>query len=437
MPKPSTKPRECADQLSLLDRVALSLLFVFLLSEVLGGAIRYYAAELGLAWVSYLPHLALAMAIVPMFFVYLVSRGLTSTYLTVSVLFGVGTVYGIFNLGNSSQVEFGLWVFVGFLYGIVVLPSIIRVWGRLTPYAALLWAVAVTGVIINFFHSWPWVGFEYQIGATWIEASRLWWTGGIIFERLAGFSRASTEAAIQILVLALFLRRGLSKVWWIPMWILSGTAIVLTTHKTAIGIFALFSLLEIFCRGAFRPLWRVLPILFLCCDILLPFSTLFVRTGWLGSGGDGIWTLLISSSAERIEAGWPDWIAMIFTRGNLYLGRGLGGIGTAQIYFEPGRYSPADNVAVYLYGSFGILGLGLLCLYAVRVTRARIDGPIGHFFFFCACFVLLEGMTANVVEGSFAAMAFGASLRYFGERRTQSPWPMAAHARTPALLGMS
>ena len=403
--------------LRIFDRAALAALFFSLLTEVLGGAIRYYAVQSGFSWLPYLPHALLATLLIPMLFAYLVSEGVTSTYLAILLLFGVATIYGIFNLGDANQVAFGLWVSVNFLYGIVVMPAIIRVWPRLTPYAFLLWMVAVTGVFINFFYSWPWIGFEYQVGATSIEASRFWRTGGLIFDRLPGFSRTSYDAAVQILVLALFLMWSLGKAWRFPIWIVSGAAIVLTTHKSAIVVFALFSVLLLSYRGSARPWWRLLPAILGSFDFLLPFSMLFVKLDWFESvgSGAGLGPLVLASFAERLELTWPDWLRMIVERGNPLLGRGLGGIGAAQMYFEP-TFSAADNIAVYLYGTFGVLGLVLLWVYVMRTRHMRLGGPIEHFFFFCACMVMLEGVTVNVLEtGSFMAIAFGASFRYLQE----------------------
>ena len=197
----------------ILDHAVLALLFFFLLTEVFGGAIRYYAVQYGFPWLPYLPHLLLALAVVPMFFIYLLSEGVTSTYLTLLILFSIGTAYGIYNLNSASQVEFGFWVFVAFLYGVVVVPAVVRGWRSLTPFVLLVWMTAVAGVLINVFHSWPWIGLEYQIGSTVMKASRLWWTGGVGFDRLPGFSRASFDAATQILILGLFLVETAKRKW--------------------------------------------------------------------------------------------------------------------------------------------------------------------------------------------------------------------------------
>jgi hypothetical protein len=433
--KKTLRTRQVAE-LPLWDRVALALLFIYVLSDVMGGAARYYSVHFGAPWLPYLPTLALLLALAPMFFAYAVTEGISSTYLTVLVLFGVAATFGVFNLGNASQVEFGFWTLVPFLYGIVVLPSIMRGWRRLIPYAVLLWTLAVAGVLINFFHSWPWIGFEYQVGAASIHASRFWNTGGLNFLRLPGFSEASFFVAPQILLLAVFLRETLPRRWRIPMWALSGLAILLTTSKTAIITFILFSALWILFRGAIRPSWRLIPMAAACLDIALPFSMLLVKIEWLTTAHSKIWSLLIVSFVARMELGWPDWIRMAVRHGNWILGRGLGGIGPAQAHFEPWLFSPSDNMAVFVFASFGLLGLVWMLHYGWKASRLPIDGPMGRFFFLTACVVLLGGVTLSVMDATALGLAFGVSLRYIQEQtekvRSRAP---ARHRQRLGPLG--
>lgn len=414
----SKKPNSA--DLPLFDRAALTLLFLFVLTDVLSGAIRYYAVQLHLAWLPYLPHLLLAASLLPLFFVYLVSEGVNQTFLTVLVLFGSALLYGTLNLNSAIQVEFGLWIFVPFLYGIVALPAIIRGWRKMIPYALALWALAVLGVLINLFYSWPWVGFEYQVGATSIEASRLWTTAGIHFTRLPGFSGASFSAGLQLLISSVFLSGILRRKWWIPVWVLSGVAIVLTTSKTPLLIFILFSITRVFRKIPRRKFWRYVPLALACFDILLPFSMLLFRADWLDSALPPLWNTLILSVFDRFQL-WPEWLHMIVMHGSLSLGRGMGGIGAAQQYFEPALYSPGDNIAVYIYGTFGALGIIFLLVYGWGAARIRVNGQIGRFFFLCTCLVLLEGATVNIVEGGFLAMVFGASFRYLQDFKMAIP----------------
>lgn len=435
------KKRKQAD-LPLFDRLVLVFLLLFLFSDVMGGAIRYFAIGFGLPWLPYFPQIFLALALLPMFFVYMTSEAVTPTLFTVFALFAISATFGLFNLANSGQVEFGLWVLVPFLFGIVALPSLIRGWNRLTPYAVFLWALAVAGVLLNFFYSWPWIGLQYQIGATTVIASRAWQVGSLHIARLPGFSEASYFVAPQILLLALFLREMLPK-WRITMWVVSGVALVLTTSKTPLVIFILFSILWPFSRGAVRRSWRWIPLAAATLDILLPFSMLLVRRDWLAYIHSKFWAAAAASLFERMQEGWPAWIRMVVAHGNLFLGRGLGGIGTAQQHFEPALFSPADNMAVYLYATFGVLGLLLLLYYGRKATGGPTNSPIGRFFFLTACALTLAGLTTTVMDGTIAGIAFGASLRYLQEgpillrRRAPEPRTRPANAKATADSSMA
>jgi hypothetical protein len=418
-----------AVELPLLDRVALVLLFLFLLTEVLNGAIRYYSAQLGLPWLPYVPHMLLFLTLFPMVFSYVVTEGVNSTYLGVVLLFSVGATVGVFNLGSASQVEFGFWVLAGLLYGIVALPAILRGWQKLIPYMFVLWVLAVVGVLINAFYTWPWIGFEYQVGATQIQASKLWQTYGVNIARLPGFSTGSYFAAAQILILALFLRQTQRRYVWLLAWFLSGVAIVLTTSKTDIGIYLFFSVLFLFSRGSIPRSWRKIPILAAGLGVFLPFIMLFVRLDFAWSTESPTMSLLVWSFTDRLQVTWPEYIRTIVLRGSALFGRGLGGIGTAQQRFEPALYMPADSVAVYLYGTFGVLGVIMLLVYGWRLAHQRVDTAAGRFFFLCGCTVLLAGVTTSALEGGLTGVVFGASLCYLQGRTVSASDGAMGHQR--------
>jgi hypothetical protein len=92
-------------------------------------------------------------------------------------------------------------------------------------------------------------------------------------------------------------------------------------------------------------------------------------------------------------------------------GRGLGGIGTAQLYFELPAYNSADNVYLYLFVQFGLIVLvGFVIWLLVRIFRlnaARADRLVPTFFLLS---LLAFGATMNVVESSPLTMSLGMLL---------------------------
>lgn len=399
-------------KLPVLDRAALALLFVFLLTSVLAGVLRYYAVKVHLPWLPYLPHLVLALAVLPMFFLYLIGEGVTSTFLIIFMLFGLAISYGTYNLGNADQIGFALWASAPFLFGVVILPTVLRAWNRLGPYVWTLWAFDVAGVLVNALYPWPWTGLEYQIGATQIEVSKGLTIAGLGLTRLPGFGRSVDATAIGILLLAIFLCVSLRGWRRAVVWILSGAAVVLTTHKTSVVAFVLLTLMWPLRRRVPRLLWRLIPVGAFALGASLVFLAAIGGVGWLYTPHSVIMGALFDTFVGRVTYGWPNTLKLILTHGNALLGRGLGGIDGPQLYFGPALYRHSDSTLVSLYANFGLLGVGFLCFYAWRAYRLRAEGRVAQFFFLCACTLLLVGMMSPVLNVAFGALALGASFRY-------------------------
>lgn len=417
-------------EVSLTDRLSLAILFLFLANDILGGAFRYYTVRLGIPWIGYAPNLLIALALVPMFSAYLIRRGITSTYLTVFCLLSASVAFGVFNLGNSAQVCYGIWSLVPFLTGIIILPAFIQKWDRLLKYALSFWAIAVAGVFINYFHTWPWIGFEYQLGTISVSASRLWHIDQFGLFRLPGFSQASYFVAPQIMILALFVRVVAAKPsMWVPVWILSGFAIALTTSKTLALVYLFFTLIWL-SRVNVASSLRLFPLTAVVVVVLLPFSMLLVRFDWLSAIHSPLTEGLIATLIERMQVDWPAYIRMITDHGSVIFGRGMGGIGTAQEHFEPWLFSPSDNIAVFAFATFGISGVFLLLNYARKASRYRGESARQIFFLCCTCVVLFVGMTLSVMDSSLLGLVFGGSLRYFQDEQLQSVynWNVVANA---------
>lgn len=392
------------------EHLILVIVFVFLLFEILSGAIRYGFARAGLVPLIYLPKALLGLALVVALAVDLARARMSAAYLAAIALLALGLAHGYLVLGKPVQVVFGLWVLMPFLGGIVALPALVNAWPRVGRYALVLWALAVSGVLINVVYPWPWIGFEYTLAGMEIEGSRLWHTGS--FVRLAGFSRASFDAATQILLLAVVLMLWARGLWRVAVWLLSGVTIALTTTKTSVVIYLLLTLFWLTRRSATRNVWKLLPIGLVALSSTLPLSTLLVEYD-LSSVREGpLQGLLFASVGDRLERMWPDTLAMVLKHGDWLFGRGVGGIGVAQQYFEPILYSPADNLVVYVYALLGALGIGSLVFYALGLALLPLRHRIAPLIFAAGSTVLLAGLTGNVLESAVLGLAFGATLRY-------------------------
>ena len=390
-----------------LEKWQLTAGFFFLLFDVYGGVFRYYLALWGLPSLVLLPKFLLIIVIVAELLLSSLRGTINLFWMLVLVITSFLIFIGLLFL-PFFQVVLGLWILVPFFYGISVWSNLLTHWNRLCFCLFFLWGSAVIGVLLNLVYTWPWMGFHYAFQGFDIEGSRLWTTSGYL--RLPGFSRASFAVANQLLLLGLtlfFLLTGWKK---IALWLISGTVILLTTTKTALGIWLSLTfllMLQYLPSACLLPtFWRIIPILLTFIVIGGPLYSICSHVSLIESP-------LLHSLTDRLNWMWPMTFQMIIKHGNWLFGRGIGGIGTAQRAFNSSLYCPADNFALYLFGLGGILGVGLLLIYGLAPFYRRQSMLQDRFFFLLTISVLMEGLTVNVMESPMFAIALGLTARYW------------------------
>ena len=178
------------------------LLYIF--SIVFEGPIRFILYNLGIAYLLYIRDLFIILVIAVYISQSLMTYRINRTFLIVIFIFIFHSIVALFYVNNYLMPLFAwktyLLLFFGILYGHLFFTKL-----RLTVRIfSILLICAVIGVVINYFIEFPWEGLEYSLGGLDIEAVRSWMDMFGI-KRLSGFARASYDAAIQILLLALFL----------------------------------------------------------------------------------------------------------------------------------------------------------------------------------------------------------------------------------------
>lgn len=404
------------------DKFALLTLFVFVAFEVFQGPLRYYLSKMGGVVLAYVPKGLMLVALSALVVRTLWTLRLDKAVLSAVAVFALFAAVGIYFTHSINQPFMGAFSLLPLLFGIVAEPAISRFSERLLPYTFFLWVCVAVGVGYNHFHSVPWAGFTYQLGDTEVEASRDWSYFGV--ERVAGFARASFEAATQLLFLGLscsILFR--KKILAVFVWATTGVLIAITTTKTTLGLF--FFLTVIFplvaprfvSRNVKRTIGKLLPFMLAMIGILLPASTLVSKIGATFATQDS--GTLFTSFGIRLAEMWPNTFAMLFKHGSVLLGRGLGGIGAAQKVFEPDIYSPGDNVYLYLYVTFGILALGLIWVFTRAIGQLRFEeSPIAMLIWFLGISILMEGWTVSCIEGGTMGLVMGLVIA-FSVRRTR------------------
>ena len=383
--------------------------YIFFFSEVITGAIRYYFSKFGLTFLVYFPKILLILSILFFFTTIILKGKIPKRIFLIFMLLLISSITSILFVGNYKQITFGVYILIPFIYGIIIGPIFIKNIEKYKNFIFTLWIIAATGVFINFFYKWPWIGFTYDLGSIHVEGSREWSTAG--FERLSGFGRISAATASQILLLGITLFLTIkSLIFRSIIWLLSGIAIVLTTTKTTIGIWLFLTLIFFLSKILTLKFFKPLPIILSLAGILLPLSTLYIHYNLSISN---FYTFLLFASFEmRLTDTWPMTFDLITNYGNSILGRGIGGIGSAQQYFEEYIYSPADNLSLYLYAVFGLSGIVLLIIIGVLSSLKTSNSIYGKFVFFLSVACLLQGLSLSIIEDPFFATCLGMVISF-------------------------
>ncbi len=403
---------------------------LFVTSEVLGGALRYMLTLAGLSELIYAPKILMALTILIIIVFSLIGSKMSVSLLVIIVVTVVFSVVGILTISNPLQVLFGIWVLVPLFFGIVVYPFLQKFWHRLPLPVFMFWLVAASGVFLNALIPLPWEGFEYEIGGVVVEGSRQWWSTG--FARLAGFSRAFFAAADQTILLATLLLATVRGFQWglrTIVWVVTGIVLVLTTTKTVVGVFIVLTFFFVLRTWLPQVVWRLAVLPIALVGIVLPVSTAVVNYRLNLDGGISL--LLFRSFGIRLTEMWPNTLALITEHGNVFLGRGIGGIGAAQRFFEASLHSSADNLYLYLYVTFGALSLALvfMCLYSVRYLNLK-ENRLDILVYALLLSILLKGITSNLVESASAAISLGIVVRHLAMKHIQSAEPRASDKDT-------
>ncbi|EKK7302039.1 hypothetical protein PO691_004946, partial [Escherichia coli] len=215
----------------------------------------------------------------------------------------------------------------------------------------IIWAMISIGVLLNVVIQYPWAGAVMDIDGGAIYIAKEWTTYDVT--RYAGFSVASYSVATQLLAIGVYLicvakTKKIKVIFFVVTFIL----LVLTTTKGAIFSLAAVGLLLFFYTNKKIMLHKIL-IIVLIIDIILPILSLSYSDSLVYSGNrGGSWLLTTETIYERMTWMWPESLSFILHKGNVIMGAGMGGIGTALSLFYQQfdenalRFASADNIFI-------------------------------------------------------------------------------------------
>lgn len=260
------------------------------------------------------------------------------------------------------------------------------------------------------------------------EVARKW--AYLDYDRLAGFGRSSfvTSSLILFYCFAILYSRKYSTFVRLGCYAISLFPIILTTSKTAL---ILWAAIPIFLIGyelnrMLFPARLLLPYYWAKISIVSLLVLLIGLPLWseipsLLHDRETFYFFSFASLLERMQYAWPTSFALLSYGGNVILGRGIGGIGTAQKFTEPGLYMFADNLFVYVFVSAGIVGV--VAIFYSLIANLKLDYLINKdefgITFLLLLYILGIGITVNTIEGPFQALVLGVLVaRAMTERRS-------------------
>jgi len=379
-----------------MNKITEKILYLWFAFIVIEAPLRYFFYSLGLPSLVYFKDVLL-IAVFLYFVLQTSATGrISKMMLTLLALMLYGLIVGLINGLSFMQTAFGLKIFLTFFVGFM--------------------AIYILGV-----------ERKDAYGVT-IPGSIEWWTLGL--PRLSGFGRVSYETAILLFCMAaLYLtvtlyggerNRGKWKIYDRLFLLLSFVGIVLTTAKSSILAFLILMLFYLFLKKAVGSgdkfnrtagmIIKALLVLIFIYGVVPPILAATAPktiTGWLNSD-DLLMAAISASYVERMEMMWPDAYRLLSDGYMYFTGRGLGGIGASQRYFEPARYNAADNVYVYLLVNFGIVILLLMLGWIMyKIFKLNI-GRRGNIYFLTFALILFSyGATLNVIESPTLTICLG------------------------------
>lgn len=392
------------------ERLVLVAALSFVLMTILAGPARMTLSAVGLSPLIYLPNLLMLAAIGWQVLAEPMQRGFTALNLIALVIPAFAVAVGL-QFCPPVQVAMGLYVMLPLIFGIACGPVLLARWDSVGRVVPLLWLVVVAGVLANQLVEYPWEGFGYSVGDLDVEGSRQWYaTGG--GKRLAGFSRASFDAAVQVQLMGILLAiQTRSRLLRTLVWALTIAAILPTNSKGILMVAAVMTPIVLF-RGVLpeSPL-RALPALFGAVGLALPMATLvFTFSSPLS---DPFLANATFSFYDRLNYMWPEAWSLLDEKGHVLLGRGIGGIGTAQNYFEPALFNAGDNLFMYWFVVFGWAALPGFLLILLRTLRLRPFRDPEEMRIYCLLLAtLVYGTMTNIVENAIFALVTGVVIRW-------------------------
>ncbi|MBD1552158.1 hypothetical protein [Pseudomonas typographi] len=400
---------------------AISLIVI----ETFSGALRYYLDLAHLAPLMYVPKVLCAV----MFTYELMRVKVSRTFWMCMLALVASSVLAMLHGAALNNVGFSLFMYSPLLFGMACGVHLEHRKRLLAWVIGLCLLASILGVLLDRYSVVPWKGYSYTLGDTELSGNTAWTSGDT--DRLAGFARQSTMAAMLMATLALYLS-AYTRSWFKLAVLFAATlaAIYMTTNKsTAAALFFTLLLLPIL-----RMPWvcRAMFILVVGIGLALPLVSLGVDFDPHKTTGASV----LASFYDRLVNTWPSTVSMLTEQGLDWtlFGAGFGMVGSSVALFPVlGAPLPSvcDNTAVYLWAAFGLAGivLYLAVLPLAAGLLAKRASPTAVAYLTITFCTVLVSWTTDVLELSVCNLFLGLAVSHVLLRKAMPTHPSLADQR--------
>lgn len=383
-----------------------STVIALLLRETFAAPVRVYVPN---AW--YIADALMLFSLVAFFFCGLPFYPKGAVLMVITI---IGLILISFFLLDPKSTIFASRYLLCFCIGALSAHNGFHVFARARFWLAVLVLISSGSIIYDDFvgFEWPETKFATALG-TDSAVQRVWWRGDDE-RRCAGFSQASTDAALFLacsLTMVLYQTSQGKFLQSLLLCITGFFALVLTKQAASVIVTGIVLIIFAVSHGfGFKAIHlnRVSQALALVCLALSPFIP-FLLSGFNLVNHFGSFA---SSLNERTTDIWPRAIDRAFSVPTFIIGDGFGSVGQPGSYTSMKMVEVPDNAFLFLVIQLGILAILLFVIAIYIVARADVSKTESSPCFVIVALLSLNGFTANIGHNVTACLFLGYSLTY-------------------------
>ncbi len=332
-------------------------------------------------------------------------------------------VLGLFTQ-NLPQTLFAVYILIPAFFSIAFHKDIATFIQANSRWFIFIYIALLGGVIYDYYFDFVWKTALFTVGNVEKEIAKNWTAAGV--ERVAGFCRSSFSAALALIIMMMILFYNLKSFTWKTLVFISTIiGIYITTTKGClISVFVIYAayLSEFLPGNIKKPTLSFTAILFATILILLPIYLFKVEVPYLSN----------DSLLDRINTTWPLAFTLFKEPWHLIFGTGIGSLGAPQLLFgNPNLYNPGDNLFIYVFANYGLLGLFLILFLLGKFVEFGNQNRIATYF---TMLIFTYGITTNLIESPECQILFGYLIAFYGSRSSLSnSLSYSGYIKTPAL----